>query len=150
MNLSADRELDLFYGRKDEIGMISQTVHDVCGYLRKTVDDIGRILGEMADGNIAVAVVRNEEYYIGDFWTLAESLKMIRANLTRMMRDISGISNQVDSGAEQLSAGGSTLSQRAVEQAASVKGLAENVTKITAQIKDSAVLCTNLIYFLLQ
>lgn len=41
LNLSADRELEAFYGRKDEIGMIAQTIHDVCGYLRKTVEDMG-------------------------------------------------------------------------------------------------------------
>ncbi len=143
MNLSADQALEKFYGRKDEIGMIAQTTHDVCSCLRKTVDDIGRILGEMADGNIAVDVVRNESYYIGDFRVLAESLKTIRTNLTKLMRDISHISNQVDSGAEQLSAGVNTLSQGTVEQSASVEGLATNVTKITAQIKDSNLCCHN-------
>ena len=141
LSLSADQELERFYGRKDEIGMIAQTIHDVCGYLRKTVEDMGRILGEMADGNIAVDVVRNETFYIGDFRVLAESLKTIRTNLTKLMRDISHISNQVDTGAEQLSAGVNTLSQGAVEQSASVEGLAENVTQITAQIKDSTVCC---------
>ncbi len=141
LSLSADQELERFYGRKDEIGMIAQTIHDVCGYLRKTVEDMGRILGEMADGNIAVDVVRKETFYIGDFRILAESLKTIRTNLTKLMRDISHISNQVDTGAEQLSAGVHTLSQGAVEQSASVEGLAANVTQITAQIKDSTVCC---------
>ena len=141
LSLTADQELERFYGRKDEIGMIAQTIHDVCGYLRKTVEDMGRILGEMADGNIAVDVVRNETFYIGDFRVLAESLKTIRTNLTKLVRDISHISNQVDTGAEQLSAGVHTLSEGAVEQSASVEGLAENVTQITAQIKDSTVCC---------
>ncbi len=31
LNLSADRELEAFYGREDEIGMIAQTTHRVCG-----------------------------------------------------------------------------------------------------------------------
>lgn len=39
--------------------MIAQTIHHVCDCLRKTIDDIGRILGEMADGNIAVDVERS-------------------------------------------------------------------------------------------
>ena len=131
LSLTADQELERFYGRKDEIGMIAQTIHDVCGYLRKTVEDMGRILGEMADGNIAVDVVRNETFYIGDFRVLAESLKTIRTNLTKLVRDISHISNQVDTGAEQLSAGVHMLSEGAVEQSASVEGLAANVTQIT-------------------
>ena len=56
LELSADQELKPFYGRKDEIGMIAQAIHLVCDCLRKTIDDIGRILGEMANGNIAVDV----------------------------------------------------------------------------------------------
>ncbi len=30
LELSADQELEAFYGRKDEIGMIAQTIHHVC------------------------------------------------------------------------------------------------------------------------
>lgn len=33
LNLSADQELEPFYGRSDEIGMIAQTTHRVCGCL---------------------------------------------------------------------------------------------------------------------
>ncbi len=92
LELSADKELEGFCERTDEIGMIAQTIHHVCDCLRKTIDDIGRILGEMANGNIAVDVAKNESYYIGDFKVLAESLKCIRANLTDVMRRITQIS----------------------------------------------------------
>lgn len=94
LELSADRELETFYGRKDEIGMIAQTIHHLCDCLRKTIEDIGRILGEMADGNIAVDVSKNKAYYIGDFTVLAESLSSIRGNPTNVMRDITHIASQ--------------------------------------------------------
>lgn len=68
LNLSADRELESFYHRADEIGQIAKTTHRVCGILRNTIDDVGRILGEIADGNLTVDVTKNEAYYyIGDF-----------------------------------------------------------------------------------
>lgn len=105
LELSADQELEPFYGRYDEIGMIAQTIHNVCDCLRKTIEDIGRILGEMANGNIAVDVTKNESYYIGDFKVLSESLKSIRTHLTDVMRDISEIASQVNNGANQVSAG---------------------------------------------
>ena len=41
LKLSADQELEPFYGRSDEIGMIAQTTHGVCSCLRKTIDDVG-------------------------------------------------------------------------------------------------------------
>lgn len=143
MDLHADRELESFYGRKDEIGLISQTVHHVCGCLWKTIDDIGRILGEMAGGNISVDVVKNEDYYIGDFKVLAESLKTIRMNLTGVMRDISYIANQVDEEADQVSTRVQTLSEGTVEQSRSVDGLVSNVAEITSQIQQSAVRCAD-------
>ncbi len=136
LELSADRELEPFLGRTDEIGMIAQTIHHVCDCLRKTIDDIGRILGEMAKGNIAVDVAKNESYYIGDFRVLAESLKSIRGHLTDVMRKITQIANQVSSGAL-------ALSQGTMQQKDSINGLVANVTDITAQIQNSTVRCHN-------
>ena len=143
LELSADRELEPFYGRTDEIGMIAETIHQVCDCLRKTIEDIGRILGEMADGNIAVDVVRNEDYYIGDFRVLAESLKSIRTHLTNVMCDITQIANQVNNGANQVSAGAQALSLGTMHQKDSMNGLVSNVTDITTQIQNSAVRCGN-------
>lgn len=143
LDLSADQELESFHGRRDEIGMIAHTTHNLCSCLRKTIDDIGRILGEMADGNITVDVTRNESYYIGDFKVLSESLKTIRSKLTNLMRDISRVANQVDSGAYQLSSGVQTLSEGTMEQSVSVSGLVTHVTDLTSQINDSAIRCSN-------
>ena len=143
LNLSADQELEPFYGRSDEIGMIAQTTHRVCGCLRKTIDDVGRILGEIANGNLTVDVTENESYYIGDFKALSASLQSIHTNLVRVIRDISQVAGQVDTSAEQVSSGAQTLAQGTTEQAASVDGLMTNVTAITAQIQTSTVRCGN-------
>ena len=143
LNLSADQELEPFYGRSDEIGMIAQTTHRVCDHLRKTIDDVGRILGEMADGNLAVDVTENESYYIGDFKALSASLRSIHVDLVGVIGDISKVAAQVDTSAEQVSSGAQALAQGATEQAASVDGLASNVTAIATQLQDSAVRCNS-------
>ncbi len=143
LELSVDRELEAFYGRTDEIGMIAGTIHHVCDCLRKTIEDIGRILGEMANGNIAVDVTKNESYYIGDFKVLAQSLKSIRTHLTDVMSDITEIANQVNSGANQVSAGAQALSQGTVQQKDSIDKLVANMTDITAQIQTSTARCGN-------
>ena len=143
LELSADKGLEGFYGRSDEIGMIAQTIHHLCDCLRKTIDDIGRILGEMADGNIAVDVERNEGYYIGDFMVLSESLKSIRDHLTNVMRDITSIANQVNNGADEVSEGAQALSQGVAQQEFSINGLVSNIMDITEQIQNSAARCRN-------
>ncbi len=95
----------------------------------------------MADGNIAVDVVRNESYYIGDFKVLAESLKSIRTHLTNVMREITQIANQVNNGANQVSAGAQALSQGTSQQKVSINGLVSNITDMTAQIQNSTARC---------
>lgn len=143
LNLSADQELESFYKRSDEIGMIAQTTHRVCGCLRKTIDDVGRILGEIAEGNLTVDVTQNEDYYIGDFKVLSENLKSIHANLVHIIRDISNVANQVNTSAGRVATGAQELSHGTMEQADSVEGLVSNVTSITSQIQNSAVHCGN-------
>lgn len=141
LDLSADRELEPFYGRTDEIGLIAQTTHNMCVCLRKTIEDIGRILGEMADGNIAVDVEKNEAYYLGDFRVLSDSLKTIRSNLLHVMHEISSVASQVDAEAYQVSAGMQTLSQGSMEQSASIDSLVSHMSELTEQIKGSAARC---------
>ena len=143
LELSAGEELKPFSGRKDEIGMIAHTIQHVCGCLRKTIDDIGRILGEMADGNIAVDVTQNEDYYIGDFRVLADSLQSIRTHLTDVMREITHIASQVGNGASQVSSGAQALSQGTMQQQSSMDGLVSNIADITEQIQNSTVRCSN-------
>ena len=143
LNLSADQELESFYKRSDEIGKIAQTTHRVCGCLRKTIDDVGRILGEIAEGNLTVDVTQNEDYYIGDFKVLSENLKSIHANLVHIIRDISNVANQVNTSAGRVATGAQELSHGTMEQADSVEGLVSNVTSITSQIQNSAVHCGN-------
>lgn len=143
LELSADKELKPFYGRKDEVGMIAQTIHNLCDCLRKTIEDTARILGEMANGNIAVDVVKNEKYYIGDFKVLIESLKSIRTNLMDVMQDITNVANQVDNDADQVSAGAQALSQGTIQQKVSINKLLSNITDITVQIQNSVVRCSN-------
>lgn len=143
LNLSADQELDSFYGRSDEIGMIAQTVHHVCGCLRETIDDVDRILGKIASGDLTVDTTENESYYIGDFKTLSVSLKSIHANLTDMIRDISQVARQVDTSADQVSSGAHELSQGTMEQASSINSLVANVSEITSKLQTSTVRCGN-------
>ncbi len=139
--LNADQELSSLYDRGDEIGVIARATHTMCDHLRQTIEDIRRILGEMATGNIAVNVSLNEAYYIGDFQVLAKSLKTIRANLLQLTRSIAQVSNHVTEGAERVSKSAESLSQGAAAQADSVMRLTESADSITAQLRLSADSC---------
>ncbi len=59
------------------------------------------------------------------------------------MRDITQIASQVDSGANQVSAGAQALSEGTIQQKLSMSGLVSNVTDITEQIQNSTTRCSN-------
>ena len=143
LNLSADADLESFYGRSDEIGMIAQTTHRMCDCLRRTIDDVSRVLGGMADGNFAIDIAANEACYIGDFQELFASLQSIHANFVSILRDISQVAGQVNASAERVSSDAQALAQGTTEQASAVEGLITNVTAITAQVQAGAVRCGN-------
>ena len=142
LELDADKNLESLYEKEDEIGMIARTTHALCDRLRLTIEDISRVLGEMADGNIAVDVSQGEANYIGDFKVLAGSLKTIRENLLKLTRNIIQVSGRVTDEAEQVSQNTESLSQGILTQESAVNRLTESMDAITAQIKSSANNCT--------
>ncbi len=142
LELSADHELSSLYDRKDEIGVIARTTHTLCDHLRQTIDDIGHILGEMADGNIAVDVAQNESYYIGDFQVLAQSLKTIRNNLLQLTASITQVSSRVTNEANCVSLSAENLAHGAATQSESVTRLTESANSITTQLRLSADSCS--------
>ena len=124
---SADRELEVFDSRSDEIGMIAQTTHRVCGALRETIDDMNRILGQMAGGNFTVGVEENQHLYIGDFSTLSERLNPIRSNL----RDITQVAGQVDASADQVSSD----AQTGIKTIEDIAALQANILTLNAAVQ---------------
>jgi len=143
LDLSADRDLGQFYCREDEIGIIAKTTNYLCEHLRMTINDIARILGELAEGNLSVNVAKNESYYVGDFKALSDSLKTVSVKLIKLMRDVAAVSKNVTSEAEQVSKDTFALSQGTMEQATSVVSLITNIQDITTQIQNNAENCAS-------
>ncbi len=137
-DLYADKELEKFYGRKDEIGLIAEAAHNVCSHLRTVLEDIERILNEIADGNLTVDVEINERYYIGDLKMLTGTLKTIRSKLTKVLKEISDVSSHVNEEANQVSSRAESLSHGARNQALSIHALSDAVENIEQQADTTA------------
>lgn len=137
-DLAADEGLEPFYGRQDEIGMIAEAAHNVCSHLKAAIEDIERVLSEIADGNLAVDVAENESYYIGGLKMLTVSLQAIRSKLTKVMTEISIVSHQVNEEAGQVSSRADSLSQGAAKQALAVQALGTAISNIEQQADSTA------------
>ena len=120
---------------KDEVGLLTRSVAETVVTLKQYIAEISEILGNVAAGNLNVAVSEN---FKGEFIQLGESLNNIVKSVSSAMADIGRAADQVSSGAEQVSGGAQALSQGATEQASSVEELAATINEISAQIQKTA------------
>lgn len=142
IELDSAQNIEAFVYRKDEIGSIANAVNMLCISLKNATNDIGRILGEMANENFAVDVVTNSNYYIGDFAVLSENLVAIKEKLTNVLSNINIAAEQVNSSSVQVAHGSQTLSQGAMEQTVSIDELAENMRNIEEHVKKNSDRCS--------
>lgn len=120
---------------KDEVGLLTRSVAETVVTLKQYIAEISEILGNVAAGNLNVAVSEN---FKGEFIQLGESLNNIVKSVSSAMADIGRAADQVSSGAEQVSGGAQALSQGATEQASSVEELAATINEISSQIQKTA------------
>ena len=141
IELDVSKDIEKLAARDDEIGNIAKAANLLCENLKTSVDDIGRILGEMADKNLAVDIELNKNLYIGDFSVLFDNLTKIRSSLLEVMGNISTAADQVNSGSGQVSEGAQTLSEGTIEQTASIEKLAVNIKDFDVQIHQNTENC---------
>ncbi|MBP0958099.1 MAG: methyl-accepting chemotaxis protein [Oscillospiraceae bacterium] len=144
LELDAAEITEKYADRKDEIGTISNAVCTLSSTIKNAVNDIGRILGEMSEGNLTVDVSKNKEYYIGDLKALAESLEklnVLNSGLVSLMRNISVAAEQVHSGSGQVATGSNYLSTASIEQTASIEELAGSIHQIEGQAASNSASC---------
>ncbi|MEG2924564.1 MAG: methyl-accepting chemotaxis protein, partial [Oscillospiraceae bacterium] len=120
---------------KDETGIMLNSLKFVVDFLNTIIGEIGRALGEMADGNLDIDT---DVEFTGDFEALKTSINRIVVSLNSALSQINVSSDQVSSGSDQVSSGAQALSQGATEQASSVEELAATITEISSQIKENA------------
>jgi methyl-accepting chemotaxis protein len=125
----------------DETGVLAEATGSVVASLNNMINDIGNILGAMADGNLAVDTNAGERFYVGDFEKLIGYVRSINEKLNGTMGQISIASDQVSAGSEQVSAGAQALSQGATEQASSIEELAATIHTISDHVKSTSENC---------
>lgn len=129
--------------RNDEIGNIAAAVRKLRLSIKDVSDDIGRVLGEFAEGDLTVDTKKNRQYYIGDFSVISDDLGLIKEQMSSVLSNIYNASEQVYSGSEQVASVAKTLSAGTDEQNGSVSELAGNLSAIEKQIRENSENCSN-------
>ncbi|MEG2929345.1 MAG: methyl-accepting chemotaxis protein [Oscillospiraceae bacterium] len=135
---SGSLKIDIDYQSKDEIGFLAEKMKFISQAIGTIVDDIGYLLGEMADGNFNIKS-KNPDLYIKDYAPVLASMRNINTKLSDTLSQINIASEQVSGGSDQVSSGAQALSQGATEQASAVEELAATINEISSQIKETAI-----------
>ena len=121
----------------DEITDIIKDCEEMAINLNEIISDAGYLLGEMANGNFAIAT-RIEEKYEGDFHQLLMSMRQLNRQLDSTLKMINEAAEQVTQGASQLAYSAQDLAEGATDQAGAVEELTATVENVTSISEDSA------------
>ncbi|MRV76752.1 HAMP domain-containing protein [Duganella sp. FT92W] len=117
--------------RADEIGQVQQAIGNMADKLRGTLDDVGRVMGAMASGDLSQKI---EHQYEGAFATLKNHTNNTVAKLSSVVADVNVAAQSIAAASGQVSQTAMSLSQAATEQAASVEETSASLEQMTASI----------------
>ena len=119
----------------NEFGELADIFRRTSATLDSYVGEISQVLGQMAQGDLAVEIQRD---YVGDFAPIKTSLQRITKSLNSMLAQIGISAEQVGRGSQEVSNGAQALAAGAVEQAATLEQLTASVTSVGEQADENA------------
>lgn len=134
---NGDLDVELSYQSEDELGSLTVNFKEACDILHEIVQDAGRLLGDMADGNFDIKT-NIEEKYVGEFTQLMAAMRKLNRQLDATLRRINEASEQVALGSAQLAENAQSLAEGATEQAGAVEELTATIESVSAMSVNSA------------
>ena len=119
---------------EDEIAGLMNTSHDMAERLQTIILDIERLAGEMSNGNFNVAS-DCPNAYCGDLKALYVSINEMSTNVSRALREVESVSDQVNTGASNLAEAAQSLAEGATDQAASVEEMLATMDTVSEGLK---------------
>lgn len=123
----AQGQLDIVFDEDEiclEIKVLQDSLNQMVTSLNTYINDIVRILEDIAEGNLAVT---SDIEYRGDFARLQQAIHKITGNLNGLVRDIEHSAQQFQGISRQVSDVSGQVEQGARQQADSIDDLAQNM-----------------------
>jgi methyl-accepting chemotaxis protein len=120
----------------DNFHQLNQSLMKSTNAIKNYIEEISEVLAEIAHKNISRGIERD---YLGDFYSLKNSINYITDQYNVILSEISSAANQVEIGAQQVSLSSQDLSRGASEQAGIVEQIVATITNVAEQTKQNAV-----------
>ncbi|MGN0306625.1 MAG: methyl-accepting chemotaxis protein [Lachnospiraceae bacterium] len=123
------------YSGEDEIGVMARNLESAIATLSEYVEDISSHMNQFCEGDFRV---NPKSEWLGDFVAILQAFRNFEENMADTVHGIQGASDQVDSGAEQVSQSAIELAQGASDQASITQELIATIETVSAQVADNA------------
>lgn len=125
----------LEYHSNDEIGSLAHSLRKSIKILGSYVDDISKTMQDFSKGKFIIA--RDADWQ-GDFKEILDAFVLFEKSMSDTVSGILTVSEQVNSGAEQVAASSMDLAEGATEQAGITEELAATITTVSEQVSQNA------------
>lgn len=127
----------------DETEILGDATTIVLQNFNSIINDINRVLSEVANGDLAVDTIRGENFYAGDFRNILVIIDEIINKLNDTVSNINTSAEQVSVGGDQVAAAAQSLAQGTTEQASSIEQLASSIHVISEQVAQNSENCAD-------
>ena len=119
---------------KDETAQLLQAMKDMAEATAASINDAGRVMGAMAEGDLSQKI---EKSYEGVYADLKSYINSTSDKLAQVVTEVNGSAEALAGASEEVSATAQSLSQAASEQAAGVEETSASMEQMTASISQN-------------
>lgn len=114
---------------------IAEAVNGLMGTTSVSLDDVVRVLGALAQGDLTETI---SGQYQGTFGRLKDDSNATVEQLTRIISSIKESAETINTASKEIASGNTDLSQRTEEQASSLEETAASMEQLTSTVKMNA------------
>jgi methyl-accepting chemotaxis protein len=126
---------EITYESGDELGQLAESLRSSIYTLSTYVDGISSTMAQFAQGNFDV---QPEEEWKGDFVAIENAIMQFEHNMAETVESLQQVSEQVGSGASQVSDSSTDLAEGATEQAGVMQEFTSTVEAVSEQVSENA------------
>lgn len=127
--------IDLDFHSHDEMGELAHNLRQAASNLDGYIRDISRAMASFSVGHFDV---QPEMVWTGDFKKIHDSIADFEVNMSKIVNNIYGVSEQVEQLAAQVSESAGNLAEGATEQASVIEELAASIESVSDEISINA------------
>jgi len=122
-------------GRSGFFRQLGEGFNQLMDELAGVFDDIARVMGYMAEGDLRHSI---EQDYQGRFGRVKTDVNRTLENIRGIVANLTSVAEQVNGGATEISTGNSSLSSRTEDQASSIQETAASLEELTSTVRNNA------------